>query len=88
VRGVRTDSGVEPCSSALVEDPLQDQGCDSGERECYQGIYDPDCDPPSAFLAGPVFMIASLDFIELVGLCHAAPLTAILRDFMMRARPE
>jgi len=39
--------------SALEEDHLQDQGCDCGEREPYQHIYDPDCDPPAAFPGGP-----------------------------------
>jgi hypothetical protein len=48
----------------LEEDHLQDQDYDRGEREPYQDIYDPDCDPPLAFPAGQ-------EFLELVGLGHA-----------------
>jgi hypothetical protein len=51
---------------ALEEDHLQDQGCDCGERQCCQGIYNHSRDPPAARLG----FLATPKFIELVGLSH------------------
>jgi hypothetical protein len=57
-------------SSALKEDHPQDQGYNCGEREPYQAFYNPGRHTPAAGLADFV-LSTPLEFVELVGFCHA-----------------
>jgi hypothetical protein len=50
----------------LVEDHLDDDGCDCGEREHYQDINNPERDQPATLL----FPLAPPECVEIVGIRH------------------
>ena len=54
--------------SALEEDHLHDEDSDREKREHRQGIQNPDYDPPATLL----LPLAPPEFVELIGLGHAA----------------
>jgi hypothetical protein len=66
MRGIASRVKRPLAKPALIENHLDDDGCDCGEREPYQDIQNPDQDPRET----PLAPLAPPELVELVGLGH------------------
>jgi hypothetical protein len=80
VRPVASDDAAGGPRRRRLKEHIQDQGCDCGDHEYDQNIQNPDRDQSEALPASQLLVAAALEFIELVGLSHAASLTVTARD--------